>query len=276
MTLAISDFEYLASFIKKHSGIVITPDKEYLLESRLIPVASKYDVATLGDFASYCRTNINDRLCTEIIEAMTTNESFFFRDTKPFESLKNFIIPRILAKCPDKNHIKIWSAACSTGQEPYSIAMTILEEPKLASISFEIFATDIDSKVLDKAANGTYSQFEVQRGVPINLLLKYFSQAGDAWQVKDILKKNLRFEKFNLLGDPDLGNKFDIIFCRNVLIYFEKETKTKIILNMQTVMNNHSALILGGSESIMGIENCMLSPLKENNDTTAPGIFGFV
>ena len=168
MALQSQDFEYLCKIIKENSGIFLTKEKEYLLESRLMPIAEKYGLASLGEFVKYCNENKSTSLYEEIVQAMTTNESLFFRDTKPFDRLKDVIIPRIIGKCPDKRHIKIWSAACSTGQEPYSIAMTIMEEPILASLTFEILATDIDNNVIDKARNGKYSQFEVQRGVPIN------------------------------------------------------------------------------------------------------------
>lgn len=276
MALHNNDFQYLSDLIKNNSGITITPDKEYLLESRLVPIATKYNLSNLSELVSYCRENSDKTIFEEIVEAMTTNESLFFRDIKPFDALKELIIPRIIGKCPDKRHIKIWSAACSTGQEPYSIAMTILEDPLFASLTFEILATDIDKNVLDKAREGRYSQFEVQRGVPINLLIKYFTQDEEHWFVKDILKEKVTFEKFNLLDKPSFVSKFDIIFCRNVLIYFDQETKTNIILNMQSMMEKHSALILGSSENIMNIDGCNLNHIRVKDEKITSGVFGFV
>jgi len=276
MALQSNDFQYLSGLIKENSGITITPDKEYLLESRLVPIATKYNLSNLSELVSYCRENSDKTVFEEIVEAMTTNESLFFRDTKPFEALKDLIIPRIIGKCPDKRHIKIWSAACSTGQEPYSIAMTILEDPLLASLTFDILATDIDKNVLDKASEGRYSQFEVQRGVPINLLIKYFTQNEEHWFVKDVLKEKVAFQKFNLLDKPDFGCKFDIIFCRNVLIYFDQDTKSKIICNMQELMERHSALVLGSSENVINLDGCVLNHIRVKEDKVTSGVFGFV
>jgi chemotaxis protein methyltransferase CheR len=275
MGLSSKQFQYLSNLVKQHSGIFITEDKSYLMESRLSPLVTKYGLQDLNELTEYYEVNKSNALREEIVEAMTTNESLFFRDNKPFERLKDTIIPRIIGKCPNKRHIRIWSAACSTGQEPYSIAMAIMEEPMLSSLTFEILATDIDNSVLDKARLGMYNQFEVQRGVPINYLLKYFTQENEDWRVKDVLKQRIRFDKFNLLDKPDFDSKFDIIFCRNVLIYFEPETKTQIILNMQYSLESYGALVLGSSENIFGVDGCNLSALRSNSESSAPGVFVF-
>lgn len=254
MPLNKDDFQYIADTIKKYSGICLSDDKEYLLESRLIPVAAKYGISDLHGFVAYLRKNINDVLMVEVIEAMTTNESFFFRDIKPFEIFKNDIMPAILPKIGN-NTLRIWSAACSTGQEPYSIAITMLEHPEYKNVKFEIIATDLDSNVIAKAQEGVYSQFEVQRGVPITVLMKYFAQHNEKWHIKDDIKKYIRFDKVNLINDfSHLGN-FDIVFCRNVLIYFDKEIKEKVLSNINSRMNKYGIMLTGAAESLVGIDS---------------------
>ncbi|MDA0782908.1 MAG: protein-glutamate O-methyltransferase CheR [Rickettsiales bacterium] len=273
MALQAEDFEYFSNLIKEKSGIFLTKDKDYLLESRLNPIVQKYGLRDLSQLVLYCKEKKDGSLFEEIVEAMTTNESLFFRDKKPFDCLKDIIIPRIIGKCPDKRHIRIWSAACSTGQEPYSIAMTIMEEPLLASLTFEILATDVDKNVINKAQAGKYSQFEIQRGVPINYLIKYFTQEGEDWCVKEVLKQRIKFTKFNLLDKPNFSSKFDIIFCRNVLIYFDQPTKANIIMNMENVLEPHGALLLGCSENIFGIDGTGFSALKNSDGNLVSGVF---
>ena len=254
MALNKKSFEILTGKIKDYSGIVINSDKEYLLESRLMPIAKKYGLEGLESLVEYMQENKDESLLVEVIEGMTTNESFFFRDFKPFDYLRDKILPEIFAKFPEKNKYRIWSAASSTGQEAYSIAMTILESAACNGKKFEICATDIDLNVIEKARDGLYSQFEVQRGVPINLLIKYFTQEGDQWRVKGNLKEMIKFDKFNLLEAAGGVGMFDIIFCRNVLIYFDKDTKEKVLHNIVKTMEPHAYLFTGGAESLMGLD----------------------
>lgn len=255
MLLNKDDFECLTKKIKDYSGIIIGEDKEYLLESRLMPIARKYGIGTLPDFVSYLRENKDESLLVEIIEGMTTNESFFFRDFKPFDYLRDIVLPQLFAKLPDQNTFRIWSAASSTGQEAYSIAITLLEAASCAGKKFEIIGTDIDMSVVEKAREGLYTQFEVQRGVPITMLLKYFNQEGDQWRVKKNLKEMIRFDKFNLLGNTSSLKKFDVIFCRNVLIYFDDQTKEKVLANLANAAEPHAFLFTGGAESLIGLKN---------------------
>jgi chemotaxis protein methyltransferase CheR len=274
MVLDPKDFRFLADTIKKYSGISLSDDKEYLLEGRLLPVAQKHGLKDLSQLVKYTKENTSEEFFIELIEAMTTNESYFFRDTKPFVILCKELIPRILKKHPNKKHIRIWSAACSTGQEPYSIAMSLKEDPALAGITFEMLATDLDFNVLQKAQGGLYSQFEVQRGMPITLLLKYFTQEDDKWRVKDNCKENIKFEKFNLLDNPAAFGKFDIVFCRNVLIYFEPETKLQVVQSIEKQMEDHAYLLLGAAEGLLGMDT-KLSPLKNDDGSLVVGTFGF-
>lgn len=255
MSISQQDFEKIAKYIKKKSGIHLTEDKLYLLETRLMPVATKNQCKNIAELSEKLSNTNDDKLITEVTEALTTNESSFFRDVKPFDQIINVIIPRILAAEPGKKKIRIWSAACSTGQEPYSVMMKIMESGKYKDIEFEILASDFTSHVIEKAKSGIYTQFEVQRGVPITMLVKYLEQQGEDWKIKPEVSKNVKFEQVNLIEDFTSIGKFDIVLCRNVLIYFDMETKSQVLHNIGKVMSPKACLILGSSESVYGIEN---------------------
>lgn len=249
------DFEFLAGLLKQRSGIALTPDKQYLLETRLQPILSSLDCKAIPDLIQKLRIDSkNDALIREVIEAMTTNESMFFRDIKPFEQLKKTIFPELKKK---GGHIKIWSAACSNGQEPYSIAISILDEKNnLAGMTFDILATDLDTKVIKKAQEGLYTQFEVQRGLPITSLLANFSQeANNNWRIKEHVKKMVKFRQFNLLDSFLLLGKFDVIMCRNVLIYFDDPTKREILKKLSQALNPDGYLFLGSAETIISLSD---------------------
>jgi chemotaxis protein methyltransferase CheR len=254
MLLEKKDFDVLTATIKKHSGIVIGSDKEYLLESRLVPIARNHGLSNLAELVAHMQKGSDSGLIVEIVEGMTTNESFFFRDFKPFDYLRDKLMPELIATRPTQNKFRIWSSASSSGQEAYSAAITLLESAAFAGKTFEILATDIDSSVLKRGIDGLYSQFEVQRGMPISFLLKYFQQEGEQWRVKDNLKKYMKFEQFNLLDKPNFG-VFDVVFCRNVLIYFDVETKQQVLKNLATSMQPHSFLLTGGAESLIGLNS---------------------
>lgn len=247
------DFKFLSELLYQRSGLVLTPDKTYLLDSRLLPIARAHGCQSISGLADLLRTRRPDNVIKEVIEAMTTNESSFFRDGKPFEHLRKDLLPRFKQKLAAQSSIRIWSAACSTGQEPYSMAISLLEEsPNMPGWRYEMVATDLAGKVLDKAAHGVYSQFEAQRGMPIQLLIKYFNPQPDScWQVKDEIKKMVQFRPQNLLESFIPLGKFDLILCRNVLIYFDEPTKNKVIANMTAQLNPGGVLILGSTETIM-------------------------
>lgn len=255
MTLILrkDEFDFIAAFLKERSGLALTPDKTYLIETRLQPVARSHNLKDIGELIATIKAGKADRaLITDITEAMTTNESMFFRDTKPFEYLNTLIIPAL--KQAGRSHARIWSAACSTGQEPYSMAMTLNEHH--AGFGFEIIATDLNEKVLERARSGQFTQFEVQRGLPITLLMKYFHQRpGNMWEVDDTLKTNIRFQKLNLLESYLSLGKFDIIFCRNVLIYFDDSGKTLVLGKLAEVLNPSGFLMLGAAETILNLSN---------------------
>lgn len=249
------DFEYLAKLLKENSGLVLTKDKAYLLESRLMPVARKRGLKGIEELVAKARAG--DRSVAEdITESMTTNESFFFRDQKPFEQFRTVVLPNLLKTRASKRSFRIWCAAASSGQEPYSIAMILKEEAaKLAGWRTEIVGTDISREILQKARAGLYSQFEVQRGLPIQLLVKYFKKRDDQWEIDPALRAMVQFKEWNLLHDLRGLGTFDVVFCRNVLIYFDQETKGKVLDNISRQMTEDGVLYLGGAETVLGISD---------------------
>ncbi|RMD63478.1 MAG: methyltransferase domain-containing protein [Alphaproteobacteria bacterium] len=249
----VSDFEFIAKLLKDRSGLALTKDKAYLLESRLNPVARKWNFAGIDELIQALRTGKDEKLTVDVVEAMTTNESFFFRDQRPFEQFRTIVLPYLLEHRAAQKSFRVWSAACSSGQEPYTLAMILKEEAaKLAGWRVEILATDLSSEILDKAREGLYSQFEVQRGLPVSLLVKYFKQVGDRWQISDELRSMVQYRPFNLLDNPASLGRFDVIFCRNVLIYFDPPTKAKVLDNIAQQMAPDGFLYLGGAETVIG------------------------
>jgi chemotaxis protein methyltransferase CheR len=235
---------------------VLSADKVYLVESRLMPVARSRSMNGLDELITAVRTARDDKLLVEITDAMTTNESFFFRDIAPFESFRNTVLPEIVAarKAAGKSNVRIWSAACSSGQEPYTLAMILKEdEAKYPGSKFEIIATDLSTEIVAKATAGLYSQFEVQRGLPVQLLMKYFSQKGEHWEIAGAIKNMVKFKLFNLLESFKALGTFDIVFIRNVLIYFDQETKSDILNRISAQIPQDGILYLGGAESVLGI-----------------------
>lgn len=250
------DFEFIAQLLKQRSGLTIGPDKAYLLESRLNPVARKHGFSGLNDLIQGLRLRGDQTLTRDVVEAMTTNESFFFRDTKPFDQFRRLVLPHLLDKRAGKRSFRIWSAACSSGQEPYSLSMILKEfEAKLAGWRVEMIATDLSNEILDKAREGLYSQFEVQRGLPVQLLVKHFAQEGDRWRISSDIKRTVTFRTFNLLDDPAPLGQFDVVFLRNVLIYFDQPTKTKVLERVAKQMAPDGFLYLGGAETVLGISD---------------------
>ena len=249
------DFELFSTLVRQRSGIVLTPEKAYLLESRLMPVVRKHNIKSLEDMAARLRAKKDETIYRDITEAMTTNESFFFRDNKPFIAFQKTLLPQLLTSRAATRQIRIWSAASSSGQEAYSLAMICAEEAaKLQGWRIEIIGTDLSREMVDRAKTGLYSQFEVQRGLPITHLMKYFQQLGaDKWQIKDSIRNMVQFREGNLLQDLGINGHFDIVFCRNVLIYFDVPTKTKVLDTLHNIMPSDGVVILGGAETVLGI-----------------------
>lgn len=249
------DYEFIAQLVKERSGLVLQTGKEYLLESRLLPVARNNGMETLEQLVSAMRVATGEGLRVAVNEAMTTNESFFFRDKTPFDVFKNTMLPPLLESRASIKSLRIWCAAASSGQEPYSLAMIIKDIPELANWRVEILGTDISNAILEKAKSGMYSQFEVQRGLPVNLLMKYFKQNGEFWQIDSSIRSMVTYKNFNLLDDFKSLGRFDIVFCRNVLIYFDSETKGKVMDKIAQVLSPDGYMILGSAESVFGLSD---------------------
>ncbi len=262
--LPAAAFDVFARLLHARSGLVIGPDKQYLLDARLRPVITRLKLGDLAGLAHRLRTQCAAELEREVVERMTTNESFFFRDTKPFTHFAEVLLPRLLAKRPPGSTLRIWSAAASTGQEAYSLAMTLAEhQAKLGHVHSEILATDLSRDVLVRAKAGLYTQFEVQRGLPAQLLHKYFRQDGHHWRLDDGIRAKVTFREWNLLHDPASLGCFDAIFCRNVLIYFDQPTKARVLEALGGRLAPNGALYLGSTESIMGL-TARLTPLDDD------------
>ncbi len=247
-----ADFQFLSDLVKTDSGLVLSEDKSYLLESRLVPLARKRGLAGLEELVDATRAG-DKGLAKDIVEAMTTNESFFFRDTKPFDIFRDNVLPYYMKERSGKK-LRIWCAAASSGQEPYSLAMILKEmQAEMAGWNVDILGTDLSTEILDKAMRGTYSQFEVQRGLPVQLLVKYFEKQDESWQVKQEVRDMVKYKEQNLLESFTPLGKFDIVFCRNVLIYFDQQTKAQVLERTAELMPYDGLLFLGGAETVLGI-----------------------
>lgn len=249
-----ADFTYIAGMLKDRSGLIINPDKMYLLETRLGPILRENKLADLTALVAFLRKPGSNIVRDKVVDAMTTNETSFFRDMHPFDTLKKSVIPGLVERRASQKSLRIWSAACSTGQEPYSLMMMIRESfPALKDWKLQVVATDISPSVMARAREGIYSQFEVQRGLPITHLVKYFDQVGEQWQIKPDMRQAVTFRPINLLEDFSLLGTFDIVLCRNVLIYFDQPTKTRILHGIANRLTPDGALLLGGAESVLGL-----------------------
>jgi chemotaxis protein methyltransferase CheR len=263
------DYDYLRKLLKARSGLVLAADKHYLVESRLLPIARKVGLPNLTGLVAMLRGPDSEPLIVNVVEAMTTNESFFFRDKLPFEQFRNAIIPALMAARGASRRIRIWCAAAATGQEPYSLAIALKEMGKeLRGWHFDILATDISTEVLEKARSGIYSQFEVQRGLPALMLIKYFSQVGETWQIAPELRAMVKFRPLNLLNDFAHLGRFDLVLCRNVLIYFDQPTKIGVLERIADVLERDGFLMLGGAETVVGLTD-RFRPIPERR-----GVYG--
>lgn len=250
-------FQFLAGIVKQRSGGVLTADQGYMLDTRLAPLLKREGLASLDTLAMKLRGPGADKLAQEMTELLTTNESHFFRDGKPFDHLKE-LLPVLHRARPPGAPIRIWSAACSTGQEAYSIAIILAEAqefgpPDLKARRFEILGTDLTTAVLDRAREAVFTQFEVQRGLPVRQLMKHFTQTDSRWRAKDHLRAYTKFQQANLLTDLRNFGRFDVIFCRNVLIYFDMPTKSRVLGGLAAQLLPDGALYLGAAETAMGI-----------------------
>jgi chemotaxis protein methyltransferase CheR len=264
------DYEYLRKLLKERSGLDLSSDKQYLVESRLVPLARKAGLPGIGELVAKVRAGA-EALTSEVVEAMTTNETFFFRDKIPFDHLRETILPALVQARAGRRALRIWCAASSTGQEPYSVAMCAKEFSGLAGWRVEIVATDLSQEVLEKSRAGIYSQFEVQRGLPIQMLLKYFTQTGELWQLGADIRAMVQHRQLNLLQDFSHLGKFDVIFCRNVLIYFDQDTKAGIFDRLSRMLEPDGMLLLGAAETVVGLTE-VFKPYPERRGLYRPNI----
>jgi chemotaxis protein methyltransferase CheR len=259
----------LRKLLRDHSGLDLSADKQYLIESRLLPLARKAGLAGISELVQKMKAGPT-ALIGQVVEAMTTNETFFFRDKVPFDHFRDSIMPEILQARAGRKSIRIWCAAGSTGQEPYSLAMCLKEmSAALNGWRIEILATDLSQEVIEKSKAGIYSQFEVQRGLPIQLLVKYFKQTGEVWQINPEIRAMVQHRQLNLLHDFSQLGVFDVIFCRNVLIYFDQETKINIFNRLAKATEPDGFLVLGAAETVVGLTDAF-KPYPERRGLYRP------
>jgi chemotaxis protein methyltransferase CheR len=265
------DYEYLRKLLRDQSGLDLSTDKQYLIESRLLPLARKAGLPSIGDLVQKMKGGSN-ALVTQVVEAMTTNETFFFRDKVPFDHFRDTIMPEMLKLRAARKSLRIWCAAGSTGQEPYSLAMCLKEmSTMLSGWRIEILATDLSQEVLEKSKTGIYSQFEVQRGLPIQMLVKYFKQIGELWRINPDIRGMVTHRQLNLLHDFGQLGSFDVIFCRNVLIYFDQETKANIFGRLARSMESDGFLVLGAAETVVGLTEAF-KPIGDRRGLYRPNV----
>ena len=250
------DLMYLREMILTRSGIVLESDKDYLLQARLDPVAKEHGFSDMGELSAYLKKTPSDPLHQQVVEAMTTNETSFFRDFGPFEALKEHVLPNIIEHRGTSKTLMMWCGAASSGQEPYTISMVLRDHfPQLLDWNVKFLATDLSKKMLDKCRQGKYSQLEVNRGLPAQLLIKYFEKKGMSWVVKDDLRNMIEFKEMNLTGTWPLLQKMDIVFLRNVLIYFGVSMKKEILEKVRETLQPYGYLFLGGAETTLNIDD---------------------
>jgi chemotaxis protein methyltransferase CheR len=254
MTVAAVEFEYLQKLVFERSAIVLSADKGYLIETRLMPIVKDLGLASIDDVIAKARRTKDRPLEDKLVEAMTTNETLWLRDVHPFNALRRTVVPEILARKAATKQLSIWSAACSSGQEPYSISLVLAEDfPQLSGWRVDVLGTDLSTEVIAKAREGLYSKLEMNRGLPATMLIKYFKQEGIGFRLNDEVRKRVRFKAMNLAGPWPAMGKFDVIMLRNVLIYFDTPTKQKILAAAANCLSNDGYLFLGSAETMYGI-----------------------
>jgi chemotaxis protein methyltransferase CheR len=254
MTLTSQEFAFISGLVRRDAAIVLEAGKEYLVEARLLPLARQLGVTTVSEFVNRAQTRPEPETLGRIVDALTTNETSFFRDGEPFNQLVTTVLPDLTSRRAANRNLKIWSAACSSGQEPYTLAM-VLQDALPVGWSFDIVGTDISTEMLRRAEAGQYSQLEVNRGLPATLLVRHFERTGANWKVSPALRKSISFKRLNLAAPfPALG-PFDIVFIRNVLIYFDVETKRSVLQRVANTLRPDGWLFLGSAETTIGIDD---------------------
>jgi chemotaxis protein methyltransferase CheR len=256
MSISPKDFDYIRSLVRLRSAIVLDPGKEMLVESRLSLLARREGIESVEELLNRLHASRDGKLQTQIVDAMTTNETLFFRDVFPFEMLKNLILPELFKKREIQKNITIWSAGCSSGQEPYSLAILLKEQfPHFSGWNIRILASDLSTEMITRAKEGKFSQFEVNRGLPAQLLVKYFHQKGIDWQVREDIRRTVEFSEINLATSWPSLPPMDLIFMRNVLIYFDVETKRRILAEARKILRPDGYLFLGTAETTLNLDD---------------------
>jgi chemotaxis protein methyltransferase CheR len=254
--LSVVDFNLVRELVRARSGVVLDDEKAYLAESRLRQLAREVGLGSATEVVATVRAARNAPLAQKLVEAMTTNETSFFRDGHPFEALRTVVVPSLMKARAAERRLTVWCGACSTGQEPYSIAILLREHfPALAGWDVRILATDLCTDILARAKAGRYSDMEVGRGMPADLLARYFDRAGTGWVVRDAARKGIEFRQFNLLGEALPVSSVDILFLRNVLIYFDVPTKYAILNRARSALRSDGVLFLGGTETTWNLHD---------------------
>ena len=256
MTISDLDLKYVSDLVYQNAAIVLDASKAYLVESRLQPVARRNGFASISAMIAKLRSQPQSAMNWDLIEAMTTNETYYFRDVYPFEVLEKYVLPELIKRRDRERQINIWCGAASSGQEPYTIAMILREQfPQLATWKVNFLATDISREMIERCREGYYSQLEINRGLPAPLLVKYFHKIGTQWQIKDELRRMVQFKQMNLAQPWPAMPPMDIVFLRNVLIYFDLTTKKDVFARLRKILRPDGCLFLGGAETNMGIDD---------------------
>jgi chemotaxis protein methyltransferase CheR len=247
------NYRYLQEHIYSQVGIVLEEDKQYLFEGRLTPIVRQLGLDSINDLCTLLQTSRQTKIGRQVVEAMTTNETYFFRDPAQYDAIRAVLLPRLKEEQRDTRRLRFWSAAASTGQEAYSLAMVLLEQG-LSDWNIQILGTDFSSQVLDRARSGKYQQIEVNRGLPAALLVKHFRQSGVDWQLSDQVRRMVSFEAIDLRNSMHGLGPFDLVFCRNVMIYFDAGTRLNILKELHGTLFRGGWLLLGGVETAFGVE----------------------
>lgn len=254
MAISTTDFEFVRTLVRRESSIVLEPGKEYLVEARLLPLARARGLSDVSAFVAAVRREGRAEQ-DKVVDALTTNETSWFRDSAPFAALEREIVPAVLASRTTDRVLRVWCAASSSGQEPYSIAMSVTDRVRAAGWTLDILGTDLSDEMLARARAARYSQLEINRGLPASSLVRHFTRAGSEWQVSDELRRSVRFSKLNLAAPFPFGVRFDVVFLRNVLIYFDTATKRDILQRTQRVLRPDGYLLLGAAENTLGVDD---------------------
>ncbi len=247
------NYRFLQNHIYSQTGIVLEGDKHYLFESRLTPIVRQLGLGSINDLCSLLQTAGKTEVNRRVAEAMTTNETYFFRDPAQYDAIRSVLLPRIREERRDTKKMRFWSAASSTGQEAYSLAMLLIEEG-LGDWNIQILGTDFSLEVLERARSGKFQQIEVSRGLPSALQVKHFHRSGLNWQVSDAVRRMVSFETIDLRKSMRALGPFDLVFCRNVMIYFDSETKKQITKEIHGTLFRGGWLLLGGAETSFGVD----------------------